>query len=67
MLENNIKANQVIINLGNEIKLGDKKIIPIDDTGRVIIYPALQGELSKERINLLTVPTIELDEKKGPY
>tara|TARA_B000000565_G_scaffold207335_1_gene160727 strand:- start:127 stop:1368 length:1242 start_codon:yes stop_codon:yes gene_type:complete len=64
MLENNIKANQVIINLGNEIKLGDKKIIPIDDTGRVIIYPALQGELSKERINLLTVPTIELDEKK---
>ena len=58
MLENNIKANQVIINLGNEIKLGDKKIIPIDDTGRVIIYPALQGELSKERINLLTVPTI---------
>ena len=46
------------------VKLGDKKIIPIDDTGRVIIYPALQGELSKERINLLTVPTIELDEKK---
>lgn len=61
MLDIEIKADQVIINMGNNIELGDKKIIPIDNGGHVQIYPALQEELSIEKINLLTVPPSELD------
>ena len=61
MLDLEIKADQVIINMGNNIELGDKKIIPIDNGGHVQIYPALQEELSIEKINLLTVPPSELD------
>ena len=61
MLDLEIKADQVIINMGNNIELGDKKIIPIDNGGHVQIYPALQEELSIEKINLLTVPPSDLD------
>ena len=63
MLDFNIKANQVIINIGDNIKLGNRKIIPIDNGGHVQIYPALQEDLSIEKINLLTVPPDELDGK----
>ena len=63
MLDFNIKADQVIINIGDNIKLGNKKIIPIDNGGHVQIYPALQEDLSIEKINLLTVPSGELDGK----
>ena len=63
MLDLKIKADQVIINMGNNIELGDRKIIPIDNGGHVQIYPAMQEELSIEKINLLTVPPSELDSK----
>ena len=63
MLDFNIKANQVIINIGDNIKLGNRKIIPIDNGGHVQIYPVLQEDLSIEKINLLTVPPDELDGK----
>ena len=63
MLDFNIKADQVIINIGDNIKLGNRKIIPIDNGGHVQIYPALQEDLSIEKINLLTVPPGELDGK----
>ena len=63
MLDFNIKADQVIINIGNNIKLGNRKTIPIDNGGYVQIYPALQEDLSIEKINLLTVPPDELDDK----
>ncbi|MED5258674.1 MAG: CHASE2 domain-containing protein, partial [Verrucomicrobiota bacterium] len=63
MLDFNIKADQVIINIGDNIKLGNRKIIPIDNGGHVQIYPALQDDLSIEKINLLTVPPDELDGK----
>ena len=63
MLDFNIKADQVIINIGDNIKLGNRKIIPIDNGGHVQIYPALQEDLSIEKINLLTVPSDELDGK----
>ena len=63
MLDFNIKADQVIINIGDNIKLGNRKTIPIDNRGHVQIYPALQEDLSIEKINLLTVPPGELDGK----
>ena len=63
MLDFNIKADQVIINIGDNIKLGNRKTIPIDNRGHVQIYPALQEDLSIEKINLLTVPPDELDGK----
>lgn len=63
MLDFNIKADRVIINIGDNIKLGNRKIIPIDNGGHVQIYPALQEDLSIEKINLLTVPPDELDGK----
>ena len=63
MLDFNVKADQVIINIGDNIKLGNRKTIPIDNRGRVQIYPALQEDLSIEKINLLTVPPDELDGK----
>ena len=63
MLDFNIKTDQVIINIGDNIKLGNRKIIPIDNGGHVQIYPALQEDLSIEKINLLTVPPDELDGK----
>ena len=63
MLDFNIKADQVIINIGDNIKLGNRKTIPIDNRGHVQIYPALQEDLSIEKINLLTVPSDELDGK----
>ena len=63
MLDFNIKTDQVIINIGDNIKLGNRKIIPIDNGGHVQIYPALQEDLSIEKINLLTVPPGELDGK----
>ena len=63
MLDFNIKADQVIINIGDNIKLGNRKTIPIDNGGHVQIYPALQDDLSIEKINLLTVPPDELDGK----
>ena len=63
MLDFNIKTDQVIINIGDNIKLGNRKIIPIDNRGHVQIYPALQEDLSIEKINLLTVPPGELDGK----
>ena len=63
MLDFNIKADQVIINIGDNIKLGNRKTIPIDNRGHVQIYPALQEDLSIEKINLLTVPYDELDGK----
>ena len=63
MLEFNIKADQVIINIGDNIKLGNRKIIPIDNGGHVQIYPALQDDLPIEKINLLSVPPDELDGK----
>ena len=63
MLDFNIKADQVIINIGDNIKLGNRKTIPIDNGGHVQIYPALQEDLSIEKINLLTVPPDELDDK----
>ena len=63
MLDFNIKADQVIINIGDNIKLGNRKTIPIDNKGHVQIYPALQEDLSIEKINLLTVPSDELDGK----
>ena len=63
MLDFNIKADQVIINIGDNIKLGNRKTIPIDNKGHVQIYPALQEDLSIEKINLLTVPPDELDGK----
>ena len=63
MLDFNIKADRVIINIGDNIKLGNRKIIPIDNGGHVQIYPALQEDLSIEKINLLTVPPGELDGK----
>ena len=46
MLDFNIKADQVIINIGDNIKLGNRKTIPIDNRGHVQIYPALQEDLS---------------------
>ena len=64
MLDFNIKADQVIINIGDNIKLGNRKTIPIDNRGHVQIYPALQEDLSIEKINLLTVPP---DEPDGKY
>ena len=63
MLDFNIKADQVIINIGDNIKLGNRKTIPIDNRGHVQIYPASQEDLSIEKINLLTVPPDELDDK----
>ena len=63
MLDFNIKADQVIINIGDNIKLGNRKTIPIDNRGHVQIYPALQENLSIEKINLLTMPPDELDGK----
>lgn len=63
MLDFNIKTDQVIINIGDNIKLGNRKTIPIDNRGHVQIYPALQEDLSIEKINLLTVPPGELDGK----
>lgn len=63
MLDFNVKADQVIINIGDNIKLGNRKTIPIDNRGHVQIYPALQEDLSIEKINLLTVPPDELDGK----
>ena len=63
MLDLEIKADQVIINIGDNIKLGNRKTIPIDNRGHVQIYPALQEDLSIEKINLLTVPSDELDGK----
>ena len=63
MLDFNIKADQVIINIGDNIKLGNRKTIPIDNRGHVQIYPALQEDLSIEKINLLTMPPDELDGK----
>ena len=63
MLDFNIKADQVIINIGDNIKLGNRKTIPIDNRGHVQIYPALQEDLSIEKINLLTVSSDELDGK----
>ena len=63
MLDFNIKTDQIIINIGDNIKLGNRKTIPIDNRGHVQIYPALQEDLSIEKINLLTVPSDELDGK----
>ena len=63
MLETNTSPDQVLVNLGEKITLNENKIIPIDAGGHVEIYPALQKELSKEKINLLTTPSNELSEK----
>ncbi len=63
MLETNTSPDQVLVNLGEKITLNENKIIPIDAGGHVEIYPALQKELPKEKINLLTTPSNELSEK----
>ena len=63
MLETNTSPDQVLVTLGEKITLNENKIIPIDAGGHVEIYPALQKELSKEKINLLTTPSNELSEK----
>jgi len=63
MLETNTSPDQVLVTLGEKITLNENKIIPIDAGGHVEIYPALQKELPKEKINLLTTPSNELSEK----
>jgi len=63
MLETNTSPDQVIVNLGENIILTENKKIPIDAGGHVEIYPALQKELPKEKINLLTTPSNELGKK----
>ena len=60
MLETNTSPDQVLVNLGKSIILNENKKIPIDAGGHVEIYPALQKELPKEKINVLTTPSKEL-------
>ena len=63
MLETNTSPDQVLVNLGKSIILNENKKIPIDAGGHVEIYSALQKELPKEKINLLTTPSKKLSGK----